>query len=98
MSRRSKIRDINLVLKYSNRVYGSCTHSYMGCMADAHLLRIVGGGAYGDINRKPYSVLFEEATDEQIDEAHEYVTHWIPIAKEYLGPRARVSRVVEALT
>lgn len=94
MNRKRKIKEINLVLDYSKKVYGSCTHSYMGCMADAHLLRLVGGGSYGGLDRKPYSVLFAEATDEQIDEAHEYVTHWIPIAKEYMRPRSRVGRAI----
>ena len=98
MNRRTKIKEINLVLDYSDKVYGSCTHSYMGCMANAQLLRIVGGGGYGGIDRKPFWVLFEEATDEQIDDAHEYVTHWIPIAKEYMRPRSRISRAIAQFT
>lgn len=98
MNRKQKIKEIVLVQDYSNKVYGSCTHSYMGCLADAGLLRIVGGGEYGGIDRKPYSVLFAEATDEQIDEAHEYVTHWIPIAKKYMAPGAKISRAIAQFT
>ena len=97
MNRRSQIRDINLVLKYSNKVYGSCNHSYMGCLADAQLLSIVGGGEYGGVKRKPYSVLFAEATDEQMDKAHEYVSHWIPIAEKYMSPRSRICRIIGEL-
>jgi hypothetical protein len=98
MNRKRQIKEINLVLDYSNKVYGSCTHSYMGCMADAGLLKIVGGGDYGGLDRKTYSVLFEEATDEQMDEAHEYVSHWIPIAKKYMAPGARVGRAIAQFT
>ncbi len=98
MNRRTKIKEINLVLDYSNKVYGSCNHSYMGCLADANLLQIVGGGSYGGMDRKPYSVLFAEATDEQIDKAHEYVTHWIQIAKEYMRPGAKISRAIAQFT
>jgi hypothetical protein len=32
-SRRAAIKDIELVLKYSRKVYGSCIHAYMGSMA-----------------------------------------------------------------
>ena len=98
MNRRGKIKEINLVLDYSNRVYGSCNHSYMGCLADAELLSIVGGGDYGGLDRKPYSELFAEATDEQMDKAHKYVTHWIPIAKKYMAPGARVGRAIAQFT
>ncbi len=94
MNRKQQIKEINLVLDYSHKVYGSCNHSYMGCLADAQLLSIVGGGSYGGVDRKPYSVLFAEATDEQMDKAHEYVTHWIPIAKKYMAPGARISRAI----
>lgn len=98
MNRKQKIKEITLVQDYSRKVYGSCTQSYMGCLADAQLLSIVGGGSYGGMDRKPYSVLFEEATDEQIDKAHEYVTHWIPIARDYLAVKSRLSRAFAQLT
>jgi len=98
MNRRDKIKEINQVLDYSDKVYGSCTMSYMGCMADAELLRLVGGGYYGDLNRKSYSVLFETATNEQIDNAHKFVTHWIPVARDYLSVKARLSRAFAQLT
>lgn len=94
MNRKQRIKEINLVLNYSDKVYGSCTMSYIGCMADAELLRLVGGGEYGGLHRKSYSVLFAEATDKQIDNAHKYVTHWIPIAQEYMRLRARIGRAV----
>ncbi len=94
MNRKQQIKEINLVLDYSNKVYGSCNHSYMGCLADAQLLRILGGGDYGGPARKFYSELFAEATDEQMDKAHEYVTHWIPIAQKYMAPGARISRAI----
>lgn len=98
MNRKQQIKEINLVLNYSDKVYGSCTHSYMGCMADARLHTILG--CTRNIQLVPeqgFKELLETATDEQITEGHEYVTHWIPIAKAYMSPRSRVSRIIREL-
>jgi len=42
-TRRTAIKDINLVLKYSRRVYGSCRHAYMGCLALSRYSSILDG-------------------------------------------------------
>lgn len=97
MNRKKAVKEIRYVMKYSDRVYGSCTHSYMGCMADAGLQKILGNhDGYG--NGPGFDVLFETATDEQIAEGREYVEHWFPIAKRYFAPGSRIGRLREALS
>jgi len=95
MNRKQEIKEIRLVLNYSRKVYGSCNHSYIGCMADSRLHSILGCTRNQQlVPEQGYDELFENATDDQIDEGHKYVDHWIPIAKEYMAPRARISRAI----
>lgn len=93
MNRKQQIKEINMVLDYSRKVYGSCTHSYIGCLADTHLRSLLGGETnIQGVHEKGYDELFKEATDEQMDEAHEFVNHWIPIARDYLAVKSRLAR------
>ena len=99
MNRRRAIREIKLVNTYSRKVYGSCTHSYMGCLATHHLQKLLGGttNRQGCIEQG-WEELFANATDEQLGAAREYVEHWYPIARLYLSTRRRIARAVEAFT
>lgn len=93
MKRQQQEKEIQLVLNYSRKIYGSCNHSYMGCLADTHLRGILGDSPYWP-DMKPYDVLLAEADDKTIAKGHEYIDHWVPIAKAYMKPSARISRAV----
>lgn len=79
--------DIRTVLRYSSMMSGSCTASYMGCMARYALAEILSGNPRaGDSGPEKY---IDTANSSQLEAGWKYVQGWLPLAKRYLNWRAR---------
>lgn len=79
--RKQKVAEAQLVLEYSAKVYGSCSHAYLGGMAYAHLARQLNM-TYG---KTDFIKVLAEGTDEQVQIIHDHTYTYLSIAKKYVA-------------
>lgn len=98
MNKNQAIKDIKLVIRYSNAVSGSCHHAYLGGHAHARLMRILGGEYGSQDPAHSYDALLDAADDDELTEARAYVDHLIDKAREHLGTSDREEALLNFLT